>query len=88
MCERRELAHQLLRLQDQELGRLRGLVAAAVGLAEALAETSSAGSAHRGLAYVAREAEDVVEALDGKVGQIRRQLAPPLAGEEALLQAG
>ena len=78
MTTQRDLASRLLQLQDQEVGRLRGLVAAAVGLAEALAETSSAGSAHRGLAYIAREAEDVVEALDGKVGQIRRQLAPPL----------
>ena len=83
MTTQRELGHQLLQLQDQELGRLRGLVAAAVGLAEALAETSSAGSAHRGLAYIAREAEDVVEAVVGKVGQIRRELAAPLAVDEA-----
>ena len=83
MSMQRDLASRLLRLQDQEVGRLHGLVAAAVGLAEALAETSSAGLAHRGLAYIACEAEDVVEALDGKLDALRRRLGDEQPAEEA-----
>ena len=81
MTTQRDLASRLLRLQDQELSRLQGLLAAAVELAEALAETSSAGSAHRGLCHVAREAEDVLGAVVNRVTEVRRALAPLLERE-------